>query len=100
MEIFGSEDPTQERVLVVSCRPGSDAQVASLEARRSRPTRASAGVWSWTVRDIAGRTPFDGGVWEGDYFPAVCYGTAADWQDVLSTTRRRPRGRIDRRPGG
>jgi hypothetical protein len=82
VEIFSTEDPVQSRVLMVAPGRGRDLTTSS---QNSAPAGApSGGVWSWAVRDIAGRTPFDGGVWEGDYFPTVCYGTAARWQDVLA----------------
>ncbi len=86
VEIFGSEDPVQLRVLVVAPGRGKDLKT---ESQNGAPAGGrSEGVWSWTVRDIAGRTPFDGGVWEGDYLPAVCYSTASGWQDVLAALGR------------
>ena len=83
VEIFSSEDPARLRVLMVAPGQGRELKASSLTGAPDGV--ASGGVWSWTMRDIAGRTPFDGGVWEGDYFPTVCYGTAARLQDVLET---------------
>jgi hypothetical protein len=79
--VFSAEDPVERRVLVVA--PGDGAALKSLSLHGA-PAAEFSGAWSWTARDIPGRTPFDGGVWEGDYFPAVCYGTAPSWHDVLS----------------
>ncbi len=82
VEIFGSEDPVQSRVLVVAPGRGKELKVSSQNGAPAGA--ASDGVWSWPLRDIAGRTPFDGGVWEGDYLPTICYSTAASWQDVVA----------------
>jgi hypothetical protein len=84
VEVFSAEDPTQERVLAVKLPAGRSLKFASLRGDAPAPDTKTAGIWVWTVRNIPGRMPFDGGVWEGDYFPAVCYSTAADWQSVLS----------------
>ncbi|MFA4948043.1 MAG: DUF3857 domain-containing protein [Candidatus Krumholzibacteriia bacterium] len=84
VEVFSAEDPTEERVLVVKLPPGMTLKSASLNGEVSPPNASVKGVWVWTVRDIPGRTPFDGGAWEGDYSPVVCYSTASDRQDLLS----------------
>lgn len=84
VEVFSAEDPTEERVLVVKLPPGMILKFAALSGGANAPDTSAAGSWVWTIRDIPGRTSFDGGVWEGDYFPAVCYSTAADWKEVLS----------------
>ncbi|RJR28711.1 MAG: DUF3857 domain-containing protein [Candidatus Latescibacterota bacterium] len=80
--VFSSEDPVELRVLVV--RPPAGAELKALSMNGAPEPQRSAGSWIWTVRDLPGRTPFDGGVWEGDYFPAVCYGTARSWEEALS----------------
>jgi hypothetical protein len=82
VEIFSAEDPVQVRVLEIRGPGASNLKSASLNGAPA-PVKPADGLRSWTVRDIAGRTPFDGGVWEGDYFPVVCYSTAAGWGDVL-----------------
>ncbi len=84
VEVFSAEDPTQERVLAVRLPAGRSLKFASLRGEAPPPDTDAAGAWDWTVRNIPGRTPLDGGVWSGDYFPAVCYSTAADWKSVLS----------------
>jgi hypothetical protein len=84
VEVFSAEDPTEERVLAVKLPPGIALAFAALNGEVPPPDASAKGAWIWTVRDIPGRTPFDGGAWEGDYFPAVCYSTATDWQDLLS----------------
>lgn len=84
VETFSAEDPTEERVLAVKLPAGGTLKFASLRGEAPAPDASAAGIWVWTVRNIPGRTPFEGGVWEGDYFPAVCYSTAADWRFVLS----------------
>jgi len=84
VEIFSAEDPTEERVLAVKLPPGMELRYASMNDGTPPPDAAVKGAWVWTVRDIPGRTPFDGGIGEGDYFPAVCYSTSADWQGLLS----------------
>jgi hypothetical protein len=84
VEVFDADDRTQERVLMVKLPPGMTLKFAHLSQGAPAPDTGTSGTWVWTVRDIPGRTPFDGGVWEGDYFPAVCYGTAADWKELLS----------------
>jgi len=84
VEVFGAEDPTEERVLAVKLPAGRTLRFASLRGEAPPPDEGAAGSWVWTVRTIEGRTPFDGGIWEGDYFPAVCYSTAADWRSVLA----------------
>jgi len=81
VEIFSSEDPVQVRVLEIEGPGASNLKSASLNGAPAAAKTAD-GV-CWTVRDIAGRTPFDGGAWEGDCFPAVCYSTASGWPDVL-----------------
>ncbi|MGD1047414.1 MAG: DUF3857 domain-containing protein, partial [Candidatus Krumholzibacteriaceae bacterium] len=82
VEIFSSEDPVQVRVLEIRGAGASNLTSASLNGAPAAEKTAD-GVWIWTVRDIAGRTPFDGGVWEGDCFPVVCYSTAKGWDDVM-----------------
>ena len=82
VEVFGAEDPTLERTVMVRLPAGAALQHASLNGAPG-PALPSTGVYVWTVKDIPGRTPFDGGAWEGDYFPTVVYGTAAGWRDVL-----------------
>jgi hypothetical protein len=84
VEVLSAEDPTEERVLAVKLPPGMTLKFAPLNEGAPAPDARASGTWVWTLRDIPGRTPFDGGVWEGDYFPAVCYSTAADWQGILS----------------
>ncbi len=84
VEVFGAEDPTEERVLAVKLPAGRPLKFAALRDEAPPPDAGAAGTWVWTVKNIPGRQPFDGGVWEGDYFPAVCYSTAADWRTVLS----------------
>ena len=84
VEVFSAEDPTEERVLAVKLPVRMRLKHAELNGGISAPDTSAAGAWIWTVRNIPGRTPFDGGVWEGDYFPALCYSTASDWQTVLS----------------
>ncbi len=84
VEVFSAEDPTQERVLAVKLPAGRSLKFASLRGEAPPPDAGVPGAWTWTVKNIPGRTPFDGGVWEGDYFPAVCYSTAADWRSALS----------------
>ena len=83
VEIFSSEDPVQIRVLEIRGPGASNLKSVSLNGAPAAE-KSAEGIWRWTVRDIAGRTPFDGGAWEADCFPAVCYSTAADWPDVLS----------------
>jgi hypothetical protein len=85
VEIFGAEDPVQTRVLVVAPGRGRDLKTSSQNGAPDAP--AADGVRSWTMRDLAGRTPFDGGVWEGDYLPTISYSTAANWQDVFAALR-------------
>jgi hypothetical protein len=85
VEIFSSEDPVEVRVLQIGGPGASNLKSASLNGAPAAAKTAD-GV-CWTVRDIAGRTPFDGGAWEGDCFPVVCYSTAASWPDVLSRIR-------------
>lgn len=82
VEIFSSEDPVELRALVV--RPPEGATLKACGMNGAPEARSSGGSWTWTVRDVPGRTPFDGGVWEGDYFPAVCYSTARSWDDALA----------------
>ncbi len=89
VEVFSAEDPTDERVLAVKLPPGRTLKFESLRGEASAPDASAKGAWIWTVRDIPGRTPFDGGAWEGDYFRAVCYSTAADWKELLSQTGKR-----------
>jgi hypothetical protein len=84
VEIFSAEDPTEERVLAVKLPPGMSLAFAPLSGGAPAPDAGTSGTWAWTARDIPGRMPFDGGIWEGDYFPAMCYSTAADWQGLLS----------------
>ena len=83
VEIFSSEDPVQSRVLVVM--PGRGRELNATSQNGAPAFASSEEIWSWTLRDIAGRTPVDGGMWEGDYFPAVYYSTAPRWDDVLPT---------------
>jgi hypothetical protein len=85
VDIFSSEDPVEVRVLEIGGPGASNLKSASLNGAPAA-AKTPDGV-SWTVRDIAGRTPFDGGAWEGDCFPTVCYSTAASWPDVLSKIR-------------
>lgn len=82
VEIFSSEDPVQVRVLEIGGAGASNLKNASLNGAPAAD-KAADGIWRWTVRDMAGRTPFDGGAWEGDYFPVVCYSTAKGWDDAL-----------------
>lgn len=82
VEIFCSEDPVQVRVLEIRGPGASNLKSASMNGAPAAEKTAD-GIWRWTVRDIAGRTPFDGGVWEGDYFPVVCYSASASWAEVL-----------------
>lgn len=84
VEVFGAEDPTVERTLVVKLPPRMNLRFAPLNDGMPAPGRETGDVWAWTVRDIPGRTPVAGGVWEGDYLPAVCYSTAASWRDALA----------------
>ena len=82
VEVFSSEDPVELRVLVV--RPPAGTELKALRLNGAPEAQRSADSWIWTIRDIPGRTPFDGGVWEGDYFPAVCYGTSRSWEEALA----------------
>jgi len=87
VEIFSAEDPTLDRTVEVRTPAG----VALKHAARNgapEPATPSPGVYVWTVKNMPGRTPYDGGAWEGDYFPAVVYGTATSWQDVLNSISR------------
>ena len=83
VEIFSSEDPVELRVLEVRTSGSEPMKCASLGGA-PEPDASVDGVRRWTVRDIGGRTPFDGGAWEGDYFPIACYSTAASWSGALS----------------
>jgi hypothetical protein len=83
IEIFSSEDPVEVRVLDVRASGAGPLKCASLGGA-PEPDASVAGVRRWTVRNIAGRTPFNGGAWEGDYFPVACYSTASDWPSLLS----------------
>ncbi len=84
VEVFSAEDPTEERVLAVKLPAGTALKFSSLRGEAPPPDASASGTWVWTVRNIPGRTPFDGGVWEGDYFPAVCYSSAASWREALA----------------
>jgi len=82
-EIFSSEDPVELRVLEVRAGGSGELKCASLNGAPAAETPVP-GVRRWTVRGIAGRTPFNGGAWEGDYLPVACYSTAADWHRLLA----------------
>jgi hypothetical protein len=84
VEVFSAEDPTEERVLAVKLPPGMTLKFAPLREGAPAPDTRTSGTWAWAVRDIPGRTPFDGGVWEGEYFPSICYSTAASWREALA----------------
>ena len=92
VEIFSSEDPVELRVLEVRAGGSGELKCASLRGA-PEPEMPAPGVRQWTVRDIAGRTPFAGGAWEGDYFPVACYSTAADWSGLLSKVAARLAGK-------
>ncbi len=82
VEIFSSEDPVELAVLVVRTPAGAELEAFGMNG--APEAARSAGAWTWTVRDIPGRTPFDGGVWEGNYFPAVCWSMETSWQEALA----------------
>jgi len=83
LEIFSSEDPVQVRVLEIRA-PGSTPLRGAAMNGAPEAEEPGKGILRWTVRDIAGRTPFVGGAWEGDCFPVVCYGTAESWPRLLA----------------
>ena len=87
VEVFSAEDPTEERVLVVKLPQRMTLKFSSLRGEEPPPDASANGAWAWTVRNIPGRTPFDGGVWEGDYFPTVCYSTAAGNDEIFAALR-------------
>lgn len=79
--VFAAEDPVEVRVLAVKPPARSTLRFASMNGA---PAPAASGGWyAWTVRDIPGRTAVNGGAFEGDYWPMICYSTAATWQEAL-----------------
>ncbi len=83
VEVFSAEDPTDERVLAVKLPPGATLKFAPLSPETPAPDASTAGSWVWTVRRIWGYMHIDGGVWEGDTYTWVCYGTAASRKEML-----------------
>lgn len=81
VEIFGAEDPTIERTIEVVLPAAGTLKHASMNGA-PEPATPSAGTCVWTVTNIPGRTPYDGGVWEGDYLPTIVYSTAGGWDEV------------------
>ena len=84
VETFGAEDPTLVRVLEIRVPPAVSLKTVTRNGA-PEPEKSSNGIWRWAVKDIPGRTPQNGGAWEGDYFPVVCYSTAKDWGEVFQT---------------
>jgi hypothetical protein len=84
VEIFGPEDPTQVRVLEIRVPPSTRLKFVSQNGVPG-PESSSDGVWRWAVENIPGRTPQNGGAWEGDFLPVVCYSTAENWEQVFQS---------------
>lgn len=81
-EYFGGPDPAIEHTLVISVPDGYDLNRLSANGAPEPESRA-AGTYSFTMTDIPGRGAASGGVWRGDYQPAVYYSTAQSWNEVL-----------------
>lgn len=79
--VFSAEDPVEVRVLAV--QPPARSTLRHVSTNGAPAPVAADGRYTWTVRDIPGRTPVNGGAFEGDYWPMICYSTAATWQDAL-----------------
>jgi hypothetical protein len=81
VEVFSAEDPTIERTIIVRV-PASITLKHDGFNGAPEPTNPSPGEYVWTVKDVPGRTPYDGGAWEGEYFPTIVYSMAGGWGEV------------------
>ena len=93
VEVVSAEDPTLERTVEVRVPAGVALRDTSWNGV-PQPASPAPGTFVWTMRDLPGRTPFDGGAWEGDYFPTIVYSTAASWTDVCRTLQSSAAGEV------
>lgn len=81
LQVFSAEDPTRLRVVVVRLPQGQE--LTCCRANGAPEPERKGSCWTWTVRDLPGRTPYDGGSWEGEYFPSIAYSTASSLEESL-----------------
>jgi len=81
VEYLAQEDPALSGGLTIAVPPGVHLKYACINGA-PEPIRGGENEYTWKLENIPCERRIAGGLWWGDYVPAVVYSTAADWDVV------------------